>query len=87
MNASTTSIDMARLNNHPAFPVNAFAGDGKIPAIRPNSGMAIRDWLAGMAMQGLLAGVFKENYAPEALAKRAYEIATSMLVERETLEK
>jgi hypothetical protein len=87
MNASTTSIDMARLNNHPAFPVNAFAGDGKVPAIRPNSGMAIRDWLAGMAMQGLLAGLFRDGYSDEAVSRKAYELATAMLVERDSLEK
>lgn len=86
MNTST-SIDMARLNNHPAFPVNAFSGDGKIPSVKPNSGMAIRDWFAGLALQGLLSGFFKDNYVPEAVAKRAYEIATAMLVERDNLEK
>jgi hypothetical protein len=82
-----TSIDMARLNNHPAFPVNAFSGDGKIPSVKPNSGMAIRDWFAGMALQGLLAGIFKDNLSADTAAKRAYEIATAMLVERDTLEK
>jgi len=78
---------MARLNNHPAFPVNAFSGDGKIPSVKPNSGMAIRDWFAGMALQGLLAGIFKDNLSADTAAKRAYEIATAMLVERDTLEK
>lgn len=78
---------MARLNNHPAFPVNAFSGDGKIPSVKPNSGMAIRDWFAGKALQGLLAGVFKDNYSTDTVVKRSYEIATAMLVERDSLEK
>jgi hypothetical protein len=49
--------------------------------------MAIRDWLAGMAMQGLLAGIFKDGYSDEAVSRKAYELATAMLVERDSLEK
>jgi len=84
---------MARLNNHPAFPVPAYPGDGKIPAIRPNSGMAIRDWFAGMAMQGLLAGtqvafdVLGNLKDFDRLAKKSYEAADAMLVHRDSLEK
>ena len=78
---------MTRLNNHPAFPVNAFSGDGKIPPVKPNSGMAIRDWFAGMALQGLLAGVFRDGYSDETASRKAYELATAMLVERDTLDK
>ena len=80
---------MARHNNHPAFPVNAFAGDGKMPPIRPNSGMGIRDWFAGMALQGLLAGteeafdISGELTQFVRLSKRSYEAADAMLSERE----
>jgi hypothetical protein len=81
---STTSIDMAKLNNHPAFPVNAFAGDDKFPPVRPNSGMAIRDWFAGMAVQGLLAGLMQDTYSPEDVSAKAYEIATAMLNQRDS---
>jgi hypothetical protein len=58
-----------RIDGGPAFPPN------------PNDaeGMSLRDWFAGMAMQGLLANCGADS---EQIAKKAYEYADAMLVER-----
>ncbi len=67
-------------HNHPAFPVPAFAGDINIPATRPNSGMGMRDWFAGLAMQAFLA---KQSISSDDLADLAYDIADSMMERKE----
>lgn len=67
-------------HNHPAFPVPAFPGDQNTPPIRPNSGMGIRDWFAGLAMQAIAA---KQIIAHDVLADMAYEIADSMMEHKE----
>lgn len=52
----------------PAFPVGSYAG------------MTLRDWLAGMAMQGLLAG--DSSNTPDVCAEWAYKYADAMLAEK-----
>lgn len=50
--------------------------EGRHPA-----GMSLRDWFAGMAIEGAL-----NNYAgwtPDVIARISYEIADAMLVKRE----
>jgi hypothetical protein len=78
-------IDM-RANNHPAFPVTAYPGDQNSPKVRPNSGMGMRDWFAGRALEGILSN--PEELAmeapPESIARIAYKFADAMLEERET---
>jgi hypothetical protein len=69
-------------HNHPAFPVPAFPGDQNTPPIRPNSGMGIRDWFAGMAMQALLSKD-SSRMEYEILADVAYDIADSMMEHKE----
>ena len=47
-------------------------------------GMELRDWLAGMALSGMLAGRNPgSNYTPEEAACYAYQISDAMLAERE----
>jgi hypothetical protein len=70
-------------HNHPAFPVPAFSGDQNTPPIRPNSGMGIRDWFAGLAMQSLLSQD-GEPWVNEALADAAYDIADAMLAQKDS---
>jgi hypothetical protein len=76
---------MAKVNNHPAFPVQAYAGDANSPKVRPNSGMGMRDWFAGRALEGILANPEEQAMeAPvEAIANMAYKFADAMLEERE----
>jgi len=47
----------------------------------------LRDWFAGLAMQGILHG-FKGDFPlePGMLADRAYELADAMLMEKELRE-
>ena len=45
------------------------------------SGMSLRDWFAGMAMQGLMS--YDYDHDNEDVAKWAYEIADAMIAERE----
>lgn len=56
------------------------------------SGMSLRDWLAGQALQGMatMAALVHEDLGPaqgdvsQSTAKAAYEIADAMLKERES---
>jgi hypothetical protein len=72
-------------SNHPAFPVAAYPGDSVNPKVRPNSGMGIRDWFAGRALEGLLANPEEEvlDQTPTSLAHLAYQFADAMLEARE----
>jgi hypothetical protein len=44
--------------------------------------MPIRDWLAGLAMQGLLSSDIEWDQSSRLIAKCAYEQADAMLAER-----
>lgn len=72
----------------PAFPSQAFTKD------EPNDGMSLRDWFAGMALQGLatnhdrllsdssLIADFGTAGVDMLQAKIAYRLADAMLAER-----
>ena len=47
-----------------------------------NEGMTLRDWFAGMAMQGLLACPVQPQSGPDMYARDAYTLADAMLKER-----
>ncbi len=61
----------------PAFPI-IHSG------IVQREGMTLRDWFAGMALQGLCRACTDgwQSFAEEAMSKRCYEQADSMLKER-----
>ncbi len=62
----------------PAFPgINADVTNDM------HNGMTLRDWFAGMALQGLLAGDSEQSISNETAAKIAYDQADAMLKERE----
>lgn len=76
---------MPRENGGPAFPRAGFgfAYPGGGNECEPSeSGMTLRDWFAGMALQGILAnsgvGSSVKGYAAD-----AYDLADKMLDERE----
>lgn len=53
--------------------------------ITPEGGLSIRDWFAGMALQGLLAhivGVENANGRASKYAERSYQYADAMLEAR-----
>jgi hypothetical protein len=61
----------------PAFPLQA----NNVAFV----GMTLRDWFAGQALVGILAGkypVAEYNPDPETIAKDAYKMADAMLAQR-----
>jgi hypothetical protein len=46
-------------------------------------GMTLRDWFAGMALQGRLANAAFDTVPKEAWAREAYRYADAMITERE----
>ena len=68
---------MSKPNGGPAFPIPDEA-----------AGMTLRDWFAGKALEGLLAGEpdagnYHERMASSETAERAYELADAMLKAKE----
>lgn len=50
--------------------------------MEPHTGMSLRDWYAGMALQGIIAGCFSGNnqgFTVEGNVTAAYEYADAML--------
>lgn len=64
----------------PAFPVVGHFYNGKLGG-QLDHGMTLRDWFAGMAMQGMLAAA--ENHNTDELAVYAFDVADAMLKARE----
>lgn len=63
----------------PAFPREDYQTD-RAPG---QHGMSLRDWFAGQALAGMLAGDKTESGAWSAFALDAYNAADAMLKERE----
>jgi hypothetical protein len=80
----------------PAFPQQAFINtNGQV--VTPSdyfpdaSGMSLRDWFAGMALQGLVssagAGIFTAGEVPRyEIASYSYKYADAMIAAREAKE-
>lgn len=58
------------------------------PAQEPNKqdGMTLRDWFAGLALQGICASGPGSQWSNEMLAQEAYRLADAMLAQREKQE-
>lgn len=70
----------------PAFPAPAFAVPSaldreKVLLLGKTQGMTLRDWFAGMALQGLLA--YPGEAMADSLPSLAYEYADAMLKARD----
>lgn len=67
----------------PAFPTppDSFGPNGEVA--RPFYGMTLRDWLAGMVLQGIHASCSKGYPSPENVAIEAYRAADAMLQQRD----
>lgn len=74
-------------SNHPAYPVQAYAGDAVNPRVRPNTGMSMRDYFAAHALTGLLANPeeFGEDVPISEVVDFVYNVANQMLERREKL--
>ncbi len=55
-----------------------------VPIELDNQGMTLRDWLAGMALQGYLSNPAFEPVGAEQNSKDAYDLADTMLKERDS---
>lgn len=75
----------------PAFPRHHACGYSKTDAdslvwARQASGMSMREWFSGLAMQGLLSNipfVSHREFTPDDLAVIAHTMADAMLSQRE----
>ena len=73
---------------------NIDTGDAAFPIVIPanqdwsefDRGMTLRDWFAGMAMQGLLAADHDVQRSHEDIAGWAWTQADSMIVEKRRME-
>lgn len=64
----------------PAFPWTDAPGK-----LETHSGMTLRDWFAGQALQGLLAGDTDDAWTSyDPMVSRAYDLADRMLRQRIT---
>lgn len=68
---------MTRDHNPQAFP--GYYGETQMQS---HPGMDLRDWFAGMALQGMLANPGRLIQKPDIAAKDAYTTAAAMLAER-----
>lgn len=70
---------MSKNTGGPAFPAMRYEFGGE------DDGMTLRDWFAGMAMQGALAGCATRGEVVDwkELAGLSYDIADAMIAERE----
>ncbi len=80
------------MNNHsggPAFPRSAsvkpdeFITPEHECVVEEQQGMTLRDWFAGRALSGILAGSPNADIGPHGYAHDAYLFADAMLKERE----
>ena len=82
---------MAEVNDGgPAYPYRCCEGPGQDKTYHFAPGMSLRDWFAGMALQGLLSGDAHPDVdpmsilnSPEKRAKCAYMLADAMLAARQ----
>ena len=72
---------MPAYDGGPAFP------NGETETHSEWCGMTLRDWFAGMAMQGILSADTKENLSVDVVARIAYDQADAMLISEEYHEK
>ncbi len=74
---------MTQPENPPAFPRQHVVADANDPGFKLGTpGMSLRDWFAGMALQGMLANPHRQILSGRAAAVDAYISADAMLAER-----
>jgi hypothetical protein len=47
-----------------------------------NKGMSLRDWMAGMALQGMVANPYYDAHNAAEYSEYAYKVADAMIAER-----
>jgi hypothetical protein len=46
-----------------------------------NEGMSLREWYAGLALEGIIAATEGHSHNPASVAERAFELADAMMLE------
>lgn len=79
---------MTKDDGGPAFPLPEWSYPHGVSGIKIQEGMSLRDWFAGMAMQGMLAHSTRYKPRPgtsanwhEAISEEAYQLADAMIAE------
>ncbi len=72
---------MAKNDGGPAFPVKAVREGVTGECLVNFEGMTLRDWFAGMALQGIMSTPAK--YGGNRPSYDAYQIADAMIAERD----
>lgn len=67
----------------PAFPVRRVVQDGDVRYDDVILGMTLRDWFAGMAMQGYIAHGTPSDVSFRDVAEKSYLMADAMIERRE----
>lgn len=69
----------------PAYPatVRETFGDTGLVKIEQVPGMSLRDWFAGLVLQGICASGPGSEWGNARLAREAYQLADAMIKERE----
>lgn len=68
----------------PAFPCEEqIRCNGEVVDTRKFTGMTLRDWFAGMALQGNATRLNRPHHYRDVLASDCYEIADAMIAARE----
>jgi hypothetical protein len=70
----------AHYDGGPAFPISDQRAPDGTGIMQGSPGMSLRDWFAGMALQGLIANPVL--YSNIDRVERAYSFADAMLAER-----
>lgn len=72
---------MSKINDGgPAFPMVVVNG---FNSVSPEGGMSLRDWFAGMAMQGCIAADASGGISNGNITEFAYKVADAMIAERD----
>ena len=76
---------MSRLDGGPAFPMYQWKRSGLLDSeVSMYPGMSLRDWFAGMALQGLLGNPFLTQHNPTGnFVKESYDYADALLAYRD----
>ena len=75
---------MATIDGGPAFPQSDLSNYGIGPSDVGNGGMSLRDWFAGQALAGIIAGwPANERISEARAAEISYHAADAMIAARD----
>jgi hypothetical protein len=72
---------MSKDNGGPAFPQTTTQSYGGIPSTDVEGGMTLRQWYAGQALMGMIAGSQGLNITLEQFSQQSFALADLMIAE------